>query len=225
MHFRIWPCVGTCGCRLKGQWGQRGEGGRHSGKVERAGSESGMVTHRGSRNPRRAFGAKETSRSLHSGEGKTGPVWVRARPFHAHAPPLASEPHSLSPQHSPTPPAAPEARSLRRLPGRGHVKQPRLLDHPHPQPPPRNPPIPSPHPARPTSCNTYPLSILTRGPRKALGTSITLKNGPPGKRGTDPPTQTDTDRLQGPRKFLLSTPAETVSLLPWPHDPSLPSPP
>ena len=62
-------------------------------------------------------------------------------------------------------------------------------------------------------------------PRKALSTSITLKNGPPGKRGTESPTQTDTDRLQGPRKFLLSAPAGIISLLLWPQDLSLPSPP
>ena len=92
---------------------------------------------------------------------------------------------------------------------------------PHPQP--QHPPAPTP-PAH-AGCNTYPLSILTRGPRKALSTSITLKNGPPGKRGTESPTQTDTDRLQGPRKFLLSAPAGIISLLLWPQDPSLPSPP
>ena len=98
------------------------------------------------------------------------------------------------------------------------MKQPRLPEPPTPSPSlhPGPPRPPAPTPPTHAGCNTYPLSILTRGPRKALGTSITLKNGPPGKRGTEPPTQTAADHLQGPRKFLLSAPAGTASLLPWP---------
>lgn len=39
------------------------------------GLRSGSVTYRGSRNTRWAFGAKETSRSLQSGEGKIWHAW------------------------------------------------------------------------------------------------------------------------------------------------------
>lgn len=59
------------------------------------------------------------------------------------------------------------------------------------------PPILSPCPGH----NTYPLSILARGPKKALDASITLENGQTGRRGLRIPNRADTDPLQLANQF------------------------
>lgn len=160
------------------------------------GQKPGTVTYRGPRNPRWTFGAKETSSSLHSGEGKIGPAWVRENVSLS-----CPRPSSGIPRATPIPKPL-DTHRLSRQPPRPNlpivsleeedvVKQAQRPDLSHTQPP----PLPR------------PSTTLTRSPSSPGGPGRPWAPVSPWKMveqvrgGAEPLTQADTDCLQLTNQF------------------------